>query len=484
MTLLKSSSRLEGENPQKILSDFPYNPKNLLTVFNPYILGDVSKGTYPQFITGYWGIFWENNTYFGIVQLILISALVFQVASIKNKSLKKNILLFCSLGFLGILLALGKFGPLHPVFSIPPISFFRVPSRFLIFTFLSSAILAAYSLEIISRKIRGRQLKIILLGIILILATLDIFKQWFNYPLLSKAKDLEAESKFMTEVSGESRFISIGNQEIWNDVFLKRGWRNQQEEYLFLKNFMDRNLNLLYDKNTFSAYAGMISRRSTYVENLLGNSLIATNGSLKITNAGQNLLDFSGVNFVITSKKLDSENWKQIDNISGDTTNILLYQNVTNEPKVFSVRDYEVATNIQSIAEIIASSDFNPKEKVILEKNPEFPKEKNSLTKIKLSITRYSRNYVHISADLENDSILVLSDSYYPGWKAKVDGAYKEILAANINSRAIIVPKGNHNVEFLYKPERLIPSVLISFTSTVLLAIFIIRYRSIKMNFH
>ncbi|MBM2841906.1 MAG: hypothetical protein HW412_2434, partial [Bacteroidetes bacterium] len=48
------------------------------------------------------------------------------------------------------------------------------------------------------------------------------------------------------------------------------------------------------------------------------------------------------------------------------------------------------------------------------------------------------------------DGLLVLSDTYYPGWKAFVDGAEREVLQANICQRAVEVPSGEHEVRFVF----------------------------------
>jgi uncharacterized membrane protein YfhO len=47
---------------------------------------------------------------------------------------------------------------------------------------------------------------------------------------------------------------------------------------------------------------------------------------------------------------------------------------------------------------------------------------------------------------------LVLSDTFYPGWKAFVDGKEEKILRANYNFRAVPLTAGTHRVEFVYDP--------------------------------
>lgn len=48
--------------------------------------------------------------------------------------------------------------------------------------------------------------------------------------------------------------------------------------------------------------------------------------------------------------------------------------------------------------------------------------------------------------------VLVVADSWYPGWRATVDAQPTEILRANYAFRGVVVPAGEHTVEFRFRP--------------------------------
>lgn len=70
------------------------------------------------------------------------------------------------------------------------------------------------------------------------------------------------------------------------------------------------------------------------------------------------------------------------------------------------------------------------------------------------SVTWTSRttDRIELSVDASADSVLRLSDTYYPGWVAEMDGREVPIREINIAFRAVDVPAGQHVVTFAFRP--------------------------------
>ena len=68
-------------------------------------------------------------------------------------------------------------------------------------------------------------------------------------------------------------------------------------------------------------------------------------------------------------------------------------------------------------------------------------------------VVRYSNERVEIKFTAPQPAVLVLLDSYYPGWEARVDEKPVRILQANAFFRAVRVPAGRHQVRFEYRPS-------------------------------
>jgi hypothetical protein len=77
-------------------------------------------------------------------------------------------------------------------------------------------------------------------------------------------------------------------------------------------------------------------------------------------------------------------------------------------------------------------------------------------------IVRYEPDAVVVRARTSETRYLVLTDSYFPGWRAWIDGRPVEIERASYLFRAVAVPPGEHTVEWRYRPTSLLVGALIS----------------------
>ena len=119
---------------------------------------------------------------------------------------------------------------------------------------------------------------------------------------------------------------------------------------------------------------------------------------------------------------------------------------------------------------MLASSEFDPLRQVILAESR--PRQTIPTTGGEAKIIRYENNDVLINASLQTPGVLVLTDSYYPGWNAFVDGKETKILRANHFFRAVVLPKGAHRVEFRYEPWSFkLGSIISIFTLTGIIGI-------------
>ncbi len=87
------------------------------------------------------------------------------------------------------------------------------------------------------------------------------------------------------------------------------------------------------------------------------------------------------------------------------------------------------------------------------------------------AIVSYQPERVLIQADLASPGYLVLTDSYYPGWRAFVDGQEQPVLRAEYLFRAVYLTTGSHQVEFRYEPGSFRWGMAISMSTLALMVL-------------
>ena len=63
-----------------------------------------------------------------------------------------------------------------------------------------------------------------------------------------------------------------------------------------------------------------------------------------------------------------------------------------------------------------------------------------------------SNNRLRLQVKTIENTLLVLNDTYFPGWKALVDGREEKIYRVNYTFRSLSLGPGTHAVEFIYDP--------------------------------
>jgi hypothetical protein len=93
-------------------------------------------------------------------------------------------------------------------------------------------------------------------------------------------------------------------------------------------------------------------------------------------------------------------------------------------------------------------------------------------------ITGQGPHTVQIRVTAERSTFLVLTDTWYPGWTARVDGQPTRLWRANHAFRAVRVAAGEHVVEFRYEPAWLMPGLVISAVSLAVVGAMLATGRS------
>jgi len=126
-------------------------------------------------------------------------------------------------------------------------------------------------------------------------------------------------------------------------------------------------------------------------------------------------------------------------------------------PRAFLAEDYQAVTEEMEVKKILQDKQFNPEKVVLLDTTPseEFMKKKGVPIpgmKESVTITAYKNECIQMNVSLPLPKMLVLSETFCPGWKAYCDGRETKIYRANFAFRAVPLPAGTHTVTFVYDP--------------------------------
>jgi membrane protein YfhO len=127
-----------------------------------------------------------------------------------------------------------------------------------------------------------------------------------------------------------------------------------------------------------------------------------------------------------------------------------VYRNPEALPRAFLVGAQRVVQGGDAARAAITAPDFDPRTAAVVERpvgglgGPGSPGSAR--------IAHYGEESVDVDVDAERRSLLVLTDSWFPGWKATVDGKDTPIERVDYLIRGVVVPAGAHRVEFRYQP--------------------------------
>lgn len=417
---------------------FPYSAKHLITLLLPNALGTPRDGTYPSpFGKDSLGIYWENTAYVGLLPLAASGLAMLR----KRRDRRVKALIF--LGVASLLLALGKNSPLAFLFTYSGFNWFRVPSRFLILVTLSLISLAGFGLDWflawIRKRAGSRSSGSLIIPALLAISVVDLFFFGYHYhPLVEVEKALEAPP-VLAALQEEGRIYTLPDQgTVWNDVFLTRGWQ-EIEPFLYFKNSLEANLNLLYGKSQLSVSTAFQPLRQDLAKIFAPDLLSAAN-----------------VRYIISPGEIkdakDLELVLRIDPPSDTLPTYVVYSNQKALDRFRISTRYEVGLEVFERLGETGEETFSFSDTVVFEKEPNLTLERPTTSEI--SVLEDNEQRLIVSTRTDKEALLVIADSYFPGWEAILDNAEVEILPVNINQRAVALPAGEHRVDFRYVPRQ------------------------------
>jgi hypothetical protein len=137
---------------------------------------------------------------------------------------------------------------------------------------------------------------------------------------------------------------------------------------------------------------------------------------------------------------------------SGD---VKIYENLDVRPRVTFVPRAVRVPDDQAALDAMRAPGFDPATTVVLlgeiETTPGDAQAFAAST-AEAWVSLYEPERILVKVTAPADGWLLLSDAWYPGWQARVDGQPVPVERADVLFRAVAVPQGTHEVEWTYRP--------------------------------
>ncbi len=189
------------------------------------------------------------------------------------------------------------------------------------------------------------------------------------------------------------------------------------------------------------------------------------------------MLSLTNTRFVINKGRLTPDAESVLPLVYQDGT-WYVYENPDVLPRAFVVHQAQAVASPQEALAPLHGRSFDARRLVLLETPetgeplPPLPAaEASSPDDDRVVITRYAPAAVEIQADAQAAGFLVLLDNYYPGWEVTVDGQRQTVVRADYYARAVYLDKGQHTVEFVYRPLSFRIGVGLSGTALMVLGV-------------
>ena len=200
---------------------------------------------------------------------------------------------------------------------------------------------------------------------------------------------------------------------------------------------------------------GSVSQNSNFNVNFLVQDFYGYSGIKP--RAYQDYVDVAGlanpttwrmlnVKYLVNDKQVSYPGFKQV--YSG--TKSFVYENLNALPRAYFVDSLAQAKPYDFLLKV-KNNEFDPRKVAFID--DEIPGIDKPDSSAFVKIISYKDEQIIIDAKASGNNFLFLGDTYYPnGWKALIDGKETKIYKVNHGFRGLLVPRGEHKIEFIYKP--------------------------------
>ncbi len=456
----------------------------LLTLVFPKLFGTADAHGYNYWGPGTYWYYWETCIYVGILPFFLT------LLSIPGARRNKYIPFFLGYVVFAALYALGGNFVLQKFFFeyVPLFSTFRNPARMTVFVAFGTALLSAFTLQRLLYEPRtareNRLLRVVLfssigagvlLWALIASGSLSGSLSFMTRPEIGSVVRRETQiSLIFILTSGAVLFwLFVGRKHtprialgavvvLFLDLFVFGGNHNTSpvnpEEYFARADPIIRFLRSdpeIFRVNTRTRGGMIMDRNQGMVDQIFtmeGYTPLVLQRAYPPVASSEQMYDLLNVKYVTRA-------------VEG-ASRLALEPNPTYLPRAFMVYALHVVASEQELLAYLKSDTFNHRTTAVVEHDPgvTLPQLQEEPT-WRARVTAYRNNALSVDVETSHDGFLVLSEIWYPGWKAYLDGREIDMYRTDYNLRGLFVPKGRHAMEMRFEPVPFARGMMVTIAS-------------------
>jgi len=477
--------------------------KGFMTFFYPYYMGNAGDASF-EMNDVY--MFWEFFHYTGTI--ITLLAIFGSVTMWKRTEYRAYVIPLVIIAILGYLLATGENLEVYKIFTLFPFTkSFRFPVRWLVGTEISILILSGYGVislvELFTKKVKsaGKPVKkkgkssepqiksdnIIPLNtqyavaiIISIAVMLEIYivagKQvttadaglYLNPP--SYVSSIKEENKNVPV----TRLFSLSRSNYMIGAYMKsRGWEGKHDLFSLGDKLVPEELGAYWGVPSINGYFLLVP---SYIYEVWGdanhNGILSKTASLyedryfRTTDKFVKLSKLFGLKYITSVWSLPQPYIKAFDSLG--VREYVLPDTFTKAWVVPKVDGFTTASN-QTNANALINDDFNPWKSAYVDGAPPVLPTDSRIGSV--DILKYSDHSVKLRANAPG--FVVINDTWYPRWKAYIDGQEVPVYKTNVMMRGVVAPREGTIIEMKFDKGNVFIFALISYISIFICIVYL-----------
>lgn len=235
-----------------------------------------------------------------------------------------------------------------------------------------------------------------------------------------------------------------------------------------------KNMGMLYGLDEVTGYDGMTPRRIEQLVSPVGAGGLLASGSINVVvNYASPIFDLLGVRRLVVPNDVGLDRLAPHFTLDYDGPDARVYVNPRALPRAFLVQRARGCLDEAATLRLMHDGVVNFLEEVLID-GCDLPTTPVSMASRpgRAEIVASAPERVLVVVESATAAYLVLTDTWYPGWRVRVDDLEQPVLRADHAFRAVRIPAGRHDVEFRYEPASfrwgLGLSALAAFTAFVL----------------